>query len=148
MAPHLLAPTGSVQVEGNSVERFFAPCGNPVRPWPIKSTKSSNKTSTREGSEFNSDDTYICRLSSEDRVEIHSALQGFLGHLHSPAGMATAQPSRPLKYSNRVAKFHNGLGCDIVAMQTRSVAESGGGHLFASVAKIFDHITTTRPDLA
>ncbi|KAI2634114.1 hypothetical protein GGS26DRAFT_552283 [Hypomontagnella submonticulosa] len=71
-----------------------------------------------------------------------------LGHIHDPTSMECAQSSRPIKYSNRYAEFHNDLGCDILAMKTCSLAKVGGNQLYASVVKIYDYMTTTRPDLA
>ncbi|KAI0385428.1 Clavaminate synthase-like protein [Hypomontagnella monticulosa] len=71
-----------------------------------------------------------------------------LGHIHDPTSLSCTQSERPIKYSNRYAEFHNDLGCDILAMKTYSLAKVGGNQLYASVMKIYDHIATTRPDLA
>ncbi|KAK0660878.1 hypothetical protein QBC41DRAFT_383277 [Cercophora samala] len=101
-------------------------------------------------------------FSDEDNLVLFLGLSSYIGglrgkqtddgsvlsHLHSPLGLTSTQLARPLKYSKRFAEFHNDIGCDIIAMQTRSLAARGGDHLLASIAKIFDHISRTRPDLA
>ncbi|KAK4223414.1 hypothetical protein QBC38DRAFT_51692 [Podospora fimiseda] len=71
-----------------------------------------------------------------------------LGHLHNAQRITSTQLARPLKYSKRSAEFHNDIGCDIIGMHVRSLAARGGDHLVSSVAKISDHISRIRPDLA
>ncbi|KAF3020916.1 hypothetical protein E8E14_002042 [Neopestalotiopsis sp. 37M] len=73
---------------------------------------------------------------------------GVLSHLHSPRAMKDPHSLRPIKYSQRFVEFHNDIGCDILAMQTRSLPASGGDQLYASIATVFDYISTVRPDLA
>ncbi|KAL4955935.1 hypothetical protein BDW69DRAFT_182111 [Aspergillus filifer] len=69
------------------------------------------------------------------------------GHVCNPDDMNTPQENRPLKYSNRASKFHNDIYCDIIALQSRSGAETGGNHLLASALRIYAELQTTKPEL-
>jgi len=68
-------------------------------------------------------------------------------HLRNAVEMNASQQNRPLKDSNRFAAFHNDVGCDIVAIQTKSCSETGGNHFIGSSAMIFNELMATRPDL-
>jgi len=69
------------------------------------------------------------------------------GHLRNAPNMKAGQMDRPIKDSNRFAAFHNDLCTDIIAMQARSSAQSGGDHLIASVAQIHNELLRRRPHL-
>ena len=43
--------------------------------------------------------------------------------------------------------FHTDLFCNILAMQTRSLAKRGGNHIVASSAKVYSELLQTRPDV-
>ncbi|KAL4936360.1 hypothetical protein BDV06DRAFT_227977 [Aspergillus oleicola] len=70
------------------------------------------------------------------------------GHVCNPDDMDTIQENRPLKYSNRASTFHNDLYCDIIALQSRSCAETGGNHLLASASKVYEELRAAEPELA
>lgn len=43
--------------------------------------------------------------------------------------------------------FHNDIFCDILAMQTHTVAAKGGNHIIASSWKIYNELAAARPDV-
>ncbi|TAQ89929.1 hypothetical protein B7494_g1785 [Chlorociboria aeruginascens] len=102
------------------------------------------------------------RYSPEDNIIIFLGVGAYLGetrgmqtddgklfaHLRDAKQMKATQADRPIKDSNRFAAFHNDLCTDIIAIQTRSSAESGGEQLIASVSQIYNELLKTKPDVA
>ena len=71
------------------------------------------------------------------------------------SNVASVRPSRPhgqtcrrILSADKVPEaFHTDLFADILAMQTRSCAATGGNHIVASVATVYGKLLKTRPDL-
>ena len=68
------------------------------------------------------------------------------------SNVASVRPHRHcdciITKTNSVPKaFHTDLFADILAMQTRGCAATGGNHIVASVATVYCELLKTRPDL-
>ncbi|KAI3325232.1 Clavaminate synthase-like protein [Xylariaceae sp. AK1471] len=101
------------------------------------------------------------RYSREDNVLIFLGVSSYIGeqrgkqddsghifsHIREAKFMVHSQQSRPVRDSNRPSLFHTDYFCDILAMQTRSLAAKGGNHIVASTLKVYHTLLAERPDL-
>ncbi|KAK8026329.1 hypothetical protein PG991_003385 [Apiospora marii] len=75
-------------------------------------------------------------------------LEGYmLGHIRDSAESQVDQEQRPFRDSRLPLTFHTDSYTDILGMQTRGLAASGGGHLIVSTWRIYNELLQERPDV-
>ncbi|KAK1832993.1 hypothetical protein QBC39DRAFT_390275 [Podospora conica] len=101
------------------------------------------------------------KYSREDNIVIFLGVSSYVGelrgkqddkghifaHIKEAKYMQEGQQERPIRDSNASSAFHTDLFADILAMQTRSCALTGGNHMVSSVATVYRELLATRPDL-
>ncbi|PHH84617.1 hypothetical protein CDD83_1652 [Cordyceps sp. RAO-2017] len=51
-------------------------------------------------------------------------------------------------HSNQALPFHSDMGCDILALQVRQSARSGGCTSLSSASMVFNHLRREEPEVA
>ncbi|KAI0107584.1 Clavaminate synthase-like protein [Nemania sp. FL0031] len=101
------------------------------------------------------------KYSREDNVLIFLGVSSYVGeqrgkqddsghifaHIREAKFMVHNQRSRPIRDSNLPSAFHTDPFCDILAMQTRSLAAKGGNHIVSSTLQVYHTLLAERPDL-
>ncbi|KAI1131700.1 Clavaminate synthase-like protein [Nemania abortiva] len=101
------------------------------------------------------------RYSREDNVLIFLGVSSYVGeqhgkqddsghifaHIREAKFMVHNQRSRPIRDSNLPSAFHTDPFCDILAMQTRSLAAKGGNHIVSSTLQVYHTLLAERSDL-
>jgi len=99
--------------------------------------------------------------SPEDNILLYLGISSYLGeirgkqdddgymlaHVRDSKLSAASQDDRPFRDSHLKLTFHTDGYTDILGMQTRSCAATGGNHIIASTWKIYNELAATRPDL-
>ncbi|KAK3989621.1 hypothetical protein QBC44DRAFT_82598 [Cladorrhinum sp. PSN332] len=98
-------------------------------------------------------------FTPEDNVLIFLGISSYIGgkqgrqdeqgnmlmHLRNAKNSRTPQVERPTRYSDRASTFHTDTFCDILALQTRSNAQTGGANLLASSWTVYNKLMEKDP---
>ncbi|KAH6621609.1 hypothetical protein B0J18DRAFT_445394 [Chaetomium sp. MPI-SDFR-AT-0129] len=100
-------------------------------------------------------------FSPEENVIIFLGISSYIGarrgrqdedgnmlmHIRDAKLSTTPQEDRPTRYSSRASTFHSDTFCDILALQTRNNASSGGRNLLSSAWTVYNALARSYPHL-
>ncbi|KAK4198104.1 hypothetical protein QBC40DRAFT_96092 [Triangularia verruculosa] len=101
------------------------------------------------------------QFTPEDNVVIFLGISSYIGgsrgrqdengnmlmHIRNAKQSRTPQSQRPTRYSSRASTFHTDTFCDILALQSRNNAETGGNTLLSSTWTIFNKLQKDYPEV-
>ncbi|EAQ84189.1 hypothetical protein CHGG_10593 [Chaetomium globosum CBS 148.51] len=101
--------------------------------------------------EFSPEDNVLVFLGISCYVGVKRGRQdeegNMLMHIRDAKLSKTPQQDRPTRYSSRASTFHTDTFCDILALQIRNNASSGGKNMLASSWTIYNTLMRTHPHL-
>ncbi|KAK4176189.1 hypothetical protein QBC36DRAFT_12514 [Triangularia setosa] len=101
------------------------------------------------------------QFTPEDNVVIFLGISSYIGgtrgrqdengnmlmHIRNAKQSKTPQSLRPIRYSSRASTFHTDTFCDVLALQSRNNAETGGSTLLSSTWTIFNKLQKDCPEV-
>ncbi|PMD45737.1 Clavaminate synthase-like protein, partial [Hyaloscypha variabilis F] len=101
--------------------------------------------------EFSPEDNILVFLGISSYIAEKRAKQDDHGNLFAHIRQAklpsVPQEDRPVRDSNLPSAFHTDMFCNVLAMQIRGCAASGGNHIIASAWNVYNELARTRKDL-
>lgn len=101
--------------------------------------------------EFSPEDNILVFLGISSYVAEKRAKQDDSGnifaHIRQAKLPSVLQEDRPVRDSNLPSAFHTDMFCNVLAIQTRGCAASGGDHIITSAWKVYNELAQTRKDL-